>query len=102
MIGKLTSLAEGPKRNVNVAISPTEVHSEISSPAGTYSPEQIDHYEIAGANEAEGLLTLEFVLVDRQRVRFYSTYSRGDMMLLLDQLDGTIGERPRKGLSRDG
>src|SRR6266851_3705825 len=43
-----------------------------------------------------GLVTLTFVLADSQRVRFYSTESKFDMALLLDQLDGTIGERRRE------
>jgi hypothetical protein len=96
MIGKLTSVEKGPERNVKLIISSTEVYSEISSPAGSYHPQGIDHYEVSGMQEGEGsLVTLTFVLADQRRVRFYCTLSKFDMSLLLDQLDGTIGVRRR-------
>lgn len=97
MIGRLTSIENGPERNVRIIISPTEVCSEISSPPGSYHPQSIDHYEVSGLQEHDaGLVTLTFVLADQRRVRFYSTHSKFDMALLLDQLDGTIGERRRE------
>jgi hypothetical protein len=97
MLGKLTSLENGPERNVKLTISATELSSEISSPGGVYQPESVDHYEVAGLREhAKAPATLTFVLADGRRVQFYSTESKFDMALLLDQLDGTIGERPRQ------
>jgi len=48
MIGKLTSVENGPERNVKLIITPTEVRSEISSPLGIYQPRSIDHYELSG------------------------------------------------------
>src|SRR5688572_11673589 len=96
MIGELTSVANGPERNVRLVITPTEVQSEISEPAGNYDPRGIDHYELSGLQQHEhGLVSLTFVLVDQRRVRFYCTHSKFDMALLLDQLDATIGERRR-------
>jgi hypothetical protein len=96
MIGKLISVENGPERNVKLTITPNEVWSELSQPAGSFSPQSIDHYEVTGLQqEDEGLITLTLVLADSSRVVFYSTDMKLDMVLLLDQLDGTIGDRPR-------
>jgi hypothetical protein len=101
MIGKLTSVENGLERNVKLVITASELRSEISSPSGTFDPRSVDHYEVSGLQERDtGLVTLRFVLADGQRVRFYSTESKFDMALLLDQLDGTIGAR-RREVSRD-
>jgi hypothetical protein len=97
MIGRLTSVEDGPERNVKISISSSEVFSEVSSPSGSYASREIDHYEVTGLGQDEaGLVTLTLVLIDQRRVFFYSTYSKFDMVLLLDQLDGTIGERRRE------
>jgi hypothetical protein len=97
VIGKLTSVEHGPERNVKIVISPTEVSSEIFEPHGSYHPKSIDHYEISGMQGEPGaLVALTLVLIDSQKVVFYSTHSKFDMALLLDQLDGTIGERRRE------
>ena len=97
MIGKLTSVENGPERNVTLVITTSELRSEISSPTGSFDPQTVDHYEIVGMQEHNtGLATLTIVFVHGQRVRFYCTESKFDMALLLDQLDGTIGERRRE------
>lgn len=97
MIGELTSIRNGPERNVELIITSTEVRSEISSPPGTYDPRGIDHYELSGLQEHEDeLITLTLVLTDQRRVHFYCTHSKFDMTLLLDQLDGAIGEKRRE------
>jgi hypothetical protein len=98
MTGRITSVEQdGPKRNLRLVISETEVFSQISSPAGSIPPHTIDHYELSGLQTQDtGLVTLTLVLTDGQRVRFYSTDSKFDMVLLLDQLDGTIGGRKRE------
>jgi hypothetical protein len=82
---------------VELVVTASQVRSEISSPAGSFDPRSIDHYEVSGLLQHDtGLVTLTLVLRDGQRVRFYSTESKFDMVLLLDQLDGTIGERRRE------
>jgi len=96
MIGKLTSVEKGPERNVKLRITPTEVYSEISSPGGACPPESIVSYEITELAKPHDVFTLVLLLADGQRVQFYATQSQFDMALLLDQLDGTIGARPRK------
>jgi len=97
MIGKLTSVENDPERNVELVVTASEVRSVISDPAGTFDPRRIDHYEVSGLQQHDtGLVRLIFVLTDGQRVRFYCTESKFDMVLLLDQLDCTIGERRRE------
>ena len=101
MIGKITSVENGPERNVKLVITANKLHSEISSPSGAFDPRRVEHYEVSGLQEHDtGLVTLRFVLADGRRVQFYSTEQKFDMALLLDQLDGTIGER-RREISRD-
>jgi hypothetical protein len=103
MIGRLTSVENGPERNVRLVITASELRSEISSPSGTFDPRDVDHYEVSGLHERDtGLVTLTFVLADSERVRFYSTESKFDMALLLDHLDRTIGERRREVSRADG
>jgi hypothetical protein len=53
MVGKLTSIKNGAKRNVRLVITPTEVWSEISSPARRYAPSSIGHYEVVGLQQHE-------------------------------------------------
>jgi len=103
MIGRLTSVENGPERSVKLIISPTEVLSEISSPSGSYDPRSIDYYELSGLQETDsGMVTLTFVLAGQRRVRFYCTEEKLDMALLLDQLDATIGPRSRMHLRNYG
>jgi len=97
MIGELISVTNGPERNVRLVITETEVFSEIASPPVGYDPGSIDHYELSGLQEHEnGLVRLTFVLVDQRRVQFYTTGSKFDMAVLLDQLDAVIGVRRRE------
>lgn len=97
MVGRLISIEAGPKRNVGLAISATEIQSEMASPGGCVDPRRIDHYELMGMHQPEGgLVTLTLVMSDRSRVRFYATESKFDMALLLDELDAAIGMRPRQ------
>jgi hypothetical protein len=97
-VGEIMSIESGgPKRNLRVVVSDTEVSSEISSPPGAICPQSIDHYEPSGMQASPGsLITLTLVLTDQRRIDFYSTRSQFDMALLLDQLDGTIGLRKRE------
>lgn len=96
MLGKLISIENGPERDVEIVVSRDEVRSAISDPVGSIDPSKIDRYELSGVGEHDtGLVTLTIVLTDNRRIQFYRTESKFDLVLLLDQLDGTIGERPR-------
>ena len=96
MIGRLTSVEKGPERNVRLVITPSAVSSEVSEPPGSYEPQIIDYYELTGLQQSdEGIVALTFVMGAQSKVLFYSTEQKLDMVLLLDQLDATIGERRR-------
>jgi hypothetical protein len=72
MIGKLTSVENGPERNVQLVITPSEVRSEISEPPGSYAPPRIDHYEVVGLQQDDnGLVSLTFVLADQRKILFF-------------------------------
>lgn len=96
MMGNLISLESGPERNVHITIRVEMLLSEISMPSGAINPREIESYEINRCKEREGTrLWLWFHLSNGNRVLFYSTCSQVDLVLLLDQIDGTIGSRPR-------
>lgn len=99
LIGTLTGSVCGgvPQRSVKIVITPTELFSEISEPSGMYPPEAVGYFEIRGSRgNSEGLVTLTFVLTDQQRVRFYATFSKFDIVILLDQIVAKIGDRRRE------
>jgi len=94
MIGKLTSL-DPLERNVELQISTDSLRSEISNPQGDVAPQRVNGYVIEQRNDVFHLI----MKLDGQHsktIDFYRTQSKGDLALLLDLLDGTIGERPRK------
>lgn len=95
-MGNLISLESGPERNVHITIRVELLSSEIASPSGAINPREIESFEINRCKEGEGIrLSLWFHLSNGNRVLFYSTRSQFDLVLLLDQIDATIGSRPR-------
>ncbi|PAW77725.1 MAG: hypothetical protein B9S32_10645 [Verrucomicrobia bacterium Tous-C9LFEB] len=96
MIGELISVENGPQRNVKILVSPTELYSQISEPSGTYLPQNIAYYEIRDLQEHDSeISTITFVMTDNHKALFYSTHSKFDLGLLLDELDSVIGTRRR-------
>ncbi|MGN6386380.1 MAG: hypothetical protein ACTHMT_09090 [Verrucomicrobiota bacterium] len=96
MMGNLISLESGPERNVQITIRAELISSEISMPSGAINPREIESYEIKQCKEQEGTRSSLWVhLSNGNRVLFYSTCSQLDLVLLLDQIDATIGSRPR-------
>lgn len=100
-VGALTGVVcdQRPQRDVKIVVTSTELFSEISEPSGTCAADAIDYFEIRNSRgDGEGLLTLTFVLTNQQRVCFYATRSRFDMVILLDQIVANIGPRRREFL----
>ncbi|MBN2877900.1 MAG: hypothetical protein JXL85_09655 [Bacilli bacterium] len=98
MIGKLTSL-DPIQRNVEIHISTDVLRSEISKPKGDVDPDKVTGYIIdLRVNVLSEVYHLLLKLDDPNcnPIDFYRTKSKGDLGLLLDLLDGTIGERPRE------
>ena len=101
MIGELTSVDNGPQRNVKLTIAADEVFSEIADPPGSLSPSDIVEYHARETLfEAGRLISLEFVLRNGSMVTFYRTRTMLDFGLLLDWLDAVIGFRPRTWVER--
>jgi hypothetical protein len=99
MIGQLTSVANGPERNVKVTITPEEVFSEISEPPGARRATDVVEFVVREESvDGAPLFTLEFTMAAPKpgRVSFYRTRSQFDLALLLDMLEATIGDRPRR------
>ncbi len=97
MIGKITSL-DPIQRSVELQISPDVLRSEISKPLVDVDPCKVTKYVID--LRAHVLADVYHLLIKQddssKPIDFYRTKSKADMALLLDLLDGTIGERPRE------
>lgn len=95
MIGKLTSLDGGPRRNVEVAITPELLDSEIAKPQGAVTPSRVHGLIL----ERRRLLFRDIIRIwlqtDAGEIDFYRSRSRFDVALLLDELEAAIGHRPR-------
>src|SRR4030095_12443287 len=99
MIGRLTSVANGPERNVKLTITSEDVYSEIAERAGVRKASDVVEYVVR--EETVGgapLYTLEFTMSTPglEKISFYRTHSQFDLALLLDMLEAKIGDRPRR------
>jgi hypothetical protein len=99
VIGQLTSVVNGPERNVKVTITPEEVYSEIAEPSGARRASDLVEYVVKEETlDGATLFTLEFTMSTPglEKISFYRTHSQFDLALLLDMLEATIGDRPRR------
>jgi hypothetical protein len=99
MIGQLISVANVPERNVKLTINAEEVYSQIADPQGAIKASDITEYLIKEETiEGALLYSLEFTMSSPGlgKVSFYRTRSQFDLALLLDMLEATIGDRPRR------
>lgn len=95
-MGELISVEGGPQRNVKLVIAVDSLSSEISSPPGALDSRRVQGYEMARVVDGDRTVwRLHLVVSSGEKVYFYATYSGFDFALLLDQLDATIGVRPR-------
>ena len=94
MIGQLTSL-DPLERNVDVRITSDSLFSEISDINAEIDAHRVSGYVIDQRNDVYHLL-IKVDELNSDPVDFYRTRSKGDLALLLDLLDGTIGDRPRE------
>ena len=93
-VGKITSIENGPKRDVDVRITPDRLFSEISIPPG----------EIVGAS-VSGIRVVEEEVGDNDCfhlyletlpgacVLFYTAATKFDIALLLDELEASLGNK---------
>ena len=94
-IGKLTSVANGPERDVEVRISAHELYSEISDPPGAIPERDITRCDVVEESTASGPLVHLYVTVGGRKVRFYTGETQLDIVLLLDELEASFGNFSR-------
>lgn len=94
--GKITSVGNGPERDVEVRITKTELFSAISDPPGAISGGDFAGYEIAEYRSADGYSFQLYVrLVSGLLVLFYSGVGQFDLALLLDEFEAAFPNIPR-------
>jgi len=95
-IGKVISVENGPKRDVKVRISSQEIYSEISEPPGAIPGSSVCSYDVV-EEKIEGHLLVHLYLktIDGGLVRFYTGEAPFDVALILDELEASLGDKPR-------
>lgn len=95
MIGKLTSLDDGPKRSVEVTITPYLLNSELAKPQGAVSPSEVRGLILERRRWFFRNVIRLWLQTDAGEVDFYRSRSMFDVVLLLDELEAAIGHKPR-------
>jgi hypothetical protein len=94
--GRIVSLKQGPKRDVEVHITKAELFSAISDPPGAISGSDIAGYEIFEDRSADAYSFRLYVrLIGGLRVVFYSGVVQFDLALLLDEFEAALPHVPR-------
>lgn len=100
-IGRITSLTNGPERDVEVRIASDELFSAISNPAGVIKGSEVVGLEVAeektGATFSfpDYSFRLFMRLSNGHRVLFYQGATRFDLALMLDEIEAAIPNVPR-------
>ncbi|PTX90953.1 hypothetical protein [Opitutus sp. ER46] len=91
-IGKLTSLVDGPERDVLVRISSLELFSGISDPPGTIDGHEVVGCDVVGERRwfRSPIYRLYIRLKGGRRVLFYSAKEQLDVALLLDEFQASF------------
>jgi len=100
-IGKIISLEHGPKRDVLVRISSSELFSEISDPPGAIRTVDVTGYDVVEERSGDSLLYHLFVRTAAHRVLFYTALTQLDVGLLLDDFGASLGSLPRSWTKAD-
>jgi hypothetical protein len=91
-IGRIKSLTNGPKRDIELRICPHEVFCAISEPQGVIQVSDISGYEIEEEKKGptytypDYLFRFFIQLQTGARILFYTGSTRFDMALLLDEM----------------
>src|SRR4051812_24326006 len=90
--GKITSLSDGPKRDIEVRISPTELFSAISDPPGSIAGSEVVGCDVVETRRwfRPALCRLYLLLTGRRRVLFYAGEGQFDVALLLDEIQASF------------
>ena len=95
MIGKLTSLNEGPRRNVQVTVTPDSLTCELAKPRREIPSSAVTGITIEASRYRFRRLIHLWLQTDAGDVDFYRSRSMFDIALLLDELEAVIGPKPR-------
>lgn len=93
--GKMTSVENGPERDVELRVTAEEIYSELAELPGVIPSGDISSYELC-EKLIEGVphIHLSIKTSEGKIIPFYMG-TQFDLMLLLDELDAVLGERPR-------
>ncbi len=95
-IGKIISVENGPKRDVVVRIAPGQLFSEISVPPGEIRGADVSTIHVVEETvEGKPCLQLYLETLRGNRVLFYTAATKFDLALLLDELEASLGDKPR-------
>jgi len=95
-IGKIISVDNGPKRNVEVRIARDVLFSEISEPAGPIKVMDVTAIDVVEERVGgTSLLHLYLQTSNGPRIRFYTGETQLDIALLLDELEASSVDKPR-------
>jgi|ERR1043166_5242802 hypothetical protein len=96
-VGKIISVENGPKRDVEVRITRDRLFSEISVPPGEISGAEVSGIRVVeeevGGNK---FLHLYLETLAGTRVLFYTGATKFDIALLLDELEASLGNKPTR------
>lgn len=101
-IGKVISVSNGPKRNVEVRIARDVLFSEISEPAGPIKAAEVTAIDVVEELVQDALLLHLYLQTSNgPRIRFYTGVTQLDIGLLLDELEASAVNRPRTWTKAD-
>jgi hypothetical protein len=100
--GMIISVEHGPKRDVLVRISSSELFSEISDPPGAIRTADVTGYDVVEELSGGAIFYhLHVRTAAGQRVLFYTAVTQLDVALLLDEFGATLGSLPRSWTKAD-
>jgi len=96
-LGKIISVGEErPKRNVEIRITSESLLSAISDPPGEIAASDVSGFDVVEKKSLRGLLYHLYLRLNHgDTVLFYSTKTQFDIALILDELEASLGDKPR-------
>lgn len=96
MIGKLISIANGPKRNAEIRIDGKSLFSAMAIPPGEIEPTSVVGLIVERKRRFfRDCYHLRLKLKNMREINFYRSRQIFDIALILDELEAAIGDIPR-------
>lgn len=95
-VGKIISIEQGPQRDVAVRITSDRLVSEISVPPGDIRGVDVSAIHVT-EEQSEDMQVFRLYLetIRGERILFYTAVTKFDIALLLDELEASLGNKPR-------